>query len=47
MSHHVGVVSLLDAHIDPATLAPDVAVAASAPFVLITCQNDGYALMSF
>jgi intracellular sulfur oxidation DsrE/DsrF family protein len=34
-------------HIDPAILTPDVTVASAAPIVLMTYQNDGYALMTF
>jgi len=35
------------AHIDPATLSPDVEVASDALIVLMTYQNQGYALLSF
>ena len=34
-------------NIDPETLSPDVTVASAAPIVLMTYQNDGYALMNF
>ena len=34
-------------NIDPRTLSPDVTVASAAPIVLMTYQNDGYALMNF
>ena len=34
-------------NIDPKTLTPDVTVASDALIVLMTYQNDGYALMSF
>lgn len=34
-------------NIDPKIISPDVTVASSAPIVLMTYQNDGYALMSF
>jgi intracellular sulfur oxidation DsrE/DsrF family protein len=33
--------------IDPGTLTPDVAIASDALIVLMTYQNDGYALLSF
>jgi|SRR5262245_5940796 len=39
--------NLLFAHVDPATLSPDVTVASDALIVLMAYQNDGYALMSF
>lgn len=35
------------AHIDPHTLTPLVAIASSAVFVLMSYQNDGYALMTY
>lgn len=38
---------LIGEKIDPATLSPDVQVAADALIVLMAYQNDGYALMSF
>lgn len=34
-------------NIDPTALSPDVTVASAAPIVLMTYQNDGYALMNF
>ena len=34
-------------NIDPKIISPDVVVASAAPIVLMTYQNDGYALMSF
>jgi intracellular sulfur oxidation DsrE/DsrF family protein len=34
-------------NIDAGTLSPDVTVASAAPIVLMTYQNDGYALMNF
>jgi intracellular sulfur oxidation DsrE/DsrF family protein len=39
--------NLAFAHVDPATLSPDVAVASDALIVLIAYQNRGYALVSF
>lgn len=33
--------------IDRKTLSPDVTVASDALIVWMTCQNEGYALMSF
>jgi intracellular sulfur oxidation DsrE/DsrF family protein len=38
---------LVGERIDPGTLSPDVTVASDALIVLITYQNNGYALMSF
>jgi intracellular sulfur oxidation DsrE/DsrF family protein len=34
-------------HVDPKTLSPDVSVASDALIVLMTYQNQGYALLSF
>jgi intracellular sulfur oxidation DsrE/DsrF family protein len=34
-------------NIDPRTISPDVTVASAAQIVLMTYQNDGYALLSF
>ncbi len=34
-------------HVDPATLTPDVKVASDALIVLMTLQNQGYALLSY
>src|SRR4029453_11355258 len=34
-------------HIDPATLSPDVTIASDALIVIMTYQNNGYALLSF
>jgi intracellular sulfur oxidation DsrE/DsrF family protein len=39
--------NLVHADIDPTTLSPDVTVASAAQIVLMTYQNDGYALLSF
>jgi intracellular sulfur oxidation DsrE/DsrF family protein len=39
--------NLLAENIDPKILSPDVAVASDALIVLMTFQNEGYALMSF
>ncbi|MFI5133295.1 MAG: DsrE family protein [Chitinophagales bacterium] len=39
--------NLLAENIDPKIISPDVAVASDALIVLMTYQNDGYALMSF
>lgn len=39
--------NLAFAHIDPATLSRDVAVASDALIVLMTCQSDGDALLSY
>jgi len=39
--------NLAFARIDPATLTPDVSVASDALIVLMTYENDGYALLSF
>lgn len=38
---------LLGENIDPKTLTPDVVVASDALIVLMSLQNDGYALMSY
>lgn len=38
---------LIGENIDPKTLTPDVIVASDALIVLMTLQNDGYALMSY
>jgi intracellular sulfur oxidation DsrE/DsrF family protein len=38
---------LMAEHIDPRLISPDVTVASDALIVLMACQNDGYALMSF
>ena len=34
-------------HIDPVTLSPDVTIASDALIVIMTYQNNGYALLSF
>jgi intracellular sulfur oxidation DsrE/DsrF family protein len=39
--------NLVRENIDPKTISPDVAVASAAQIVLMTYQNDGYALLSF
>ena len=39
--------NLLAENIDPKIISPDVLVASDALIVLMTYQNDGYALMSF
>jgi intracellular sulfur oxidation DsrE/DsrF family protein len=39
--------NLAHENIDPKIISPDVAVASAAQIVLMTYQNDGYALMSF
>ena len=39
--------NLLAENIDPKNISPDVTVASDALIVLMTYQNDGYALMSF
>lgn len=39
--------NLVFANIDPKTLTPDVTVASDALIVLMSYQNDGYALLSF
>lgn len=39
--------NLVAENIDPKSLSPDVTVASDALIVLMTYQNDGYALMSF
>jgi intracellular sulfur oxidation DsrE/DsrF family protein len=39
--------NLAFAHIDPASLTPDVRVASDALIVLMTYQNNGYALLSY
>jgi intracellular sulfur oxidation DsrE/DsrF family protein len=39
--------NLLSENIDPKIISPDVTVASDALIVLMTYQNDGYALMSF
>jgi intracellular sulfur oxidation DsrE/DsrF family protein len=39
--------NLLSEHIDPASISPDVLVASDALIVLMTFQNEGYALLSF
>jgi intracellular sulfur oxidation DsrE/DsrF family protein len=39
--------NMLAEHIDPKSISPDVAVASDALIVLMSFQNDGYALMSF
>lgn len=39
--------NLLSENIDPKTISTDVSVASDALIVLMTYQNDGYALMSF
>jgi intracellular sulfur oxidation DsrE/DsrF family protein len=39
--------NLASAGIDPKTLTPDVTIASDALIVLMTYQNDGYALLSF
>jgi len=38
---------LIGENIDPKTLTQDVTVASDALIVLMTLQNDGYALMSY
>lgn len=39
--------NLASAHIDPSTISRDVTVASDALIVLMTYQNDGYALLSY
>jgi len=39
--------NLVRGNIDPKIISPDMAVASAAAIVLMTYQNDGYALMSF
>ena len=39
--------NLVRENIDPKTISPDVTVASAAQIVLMTYQNDGYALLSF
>jgi intracellular sulfur oxidation DsrE/DsrF family protein len=39
--------NLASAHVDPATISPDVRVASDALIVLMTYQNQGYALLSY
>lgn len=39
--------NLAFAHVDPATISPDVRVASDALIVLMTYQNRGYALLSY
>jgi intracellular sulfur oxidation DsrE/DsrF family protein len=39
--------NLVHENIDPKVISPDVTVASSAQIVLMTYQNNGYALLSF